>query len=137
MPMKDLLELTKTTILGGVVIILPVALVSVLVVKAIGAVRIVVDPLAAGLPGGPIASSAIAAAIIVLACFVTGALARTTLGERSFGLFERSVLERLPGYDVLRLLSRRALGKEDGAGFAPALALFEGALVPAFIVEEH
>src|SRR5262245_9705178 len=135
--MKDLVEFAKTTILGGVVIILPVALLSLLVLKAIGFVRVVVDPLAAGLPGGPVAATIIAGAIIVLGCFATGALARTTLGERSFGLFERSVLERVPGYDFVRLLSRRALGREEGTRFAPALALFEGALVPAFVVEEH
>ena len=46
-------------------------------------------------------------------------------------------MERLPGYTLMRSLSRQLTGQEEGVSFSPALVEIEEALVPAFLVEEH
>jgi uncharacterized membrane protein len=46
------------------------------------------------------------------------------------------VLERIPGYKLLRGVVTRLGGDETSEAFAPALVELEDALVPALIVEE-
>src|SRR5262245_2298337 len=135
--MKGIIEFTKTTIVGGFLVILPIVLTIVLIAKAVAGLRVVIAPLAASLPGGPVIATVIATVAVLVACFVTGTVARTRGGERAWHALEHGVLERLPGYDLVRGLSRRALGQAHGKGSGPALAAFDDALVPAFVVEEH
>jgi hypothetical protein len=54
-------------------------------------------------------------------------------GKNAIG---RRVLQRLPGYTLLRGLTGRVTGQADEPSFAPALAGIEEALVPALIVEK-
>jgi uncharacterized membrane protein len=135
--MKRLIEFIKTTIIGGLLVLLPIGLIALMLLKAISAAMAVVSPIAVQLPAGTRFANVIALALIVAGCFFAGLILRTVLGQRIKTLFERSVLERLPGYSLLRSLSRRVAGEEEGKTFAVALAVIEDALVPAFIVEEH
>jgi len=43
----------------------------------------------------------------------------------------------VPGYMLLRALTLRLAGREEGQSFQPALAEIGEALVPAFVVEKH
>jgi hypothetical protein len=61
---------------------------------------------------------------------------RTGPGLRAKNAFEEAVLEKLPGYTLLRGLGGRLAGKADEPTFAPALVEIEEALVPALIIEE-
>ena len=63
---------------------------------------------------------------------LSGILVRTAFGNRADRL-----LERIPGYTLMRNLGKRFSGDADGVSFATALVEIEDALVPAFIVEEH
>ncbi len=56
--------------------------------------------------------------------------------ERALDAFERRVLERLPGFAVLRSVARPVSGTSDDAQVQPVLVEIEEALTPAFIVEE-
>jgi len=135
--MKRLIEFIKTTIIGGLLVLLPLGLLALMVVKAVDAAMAVVSPIAAQLPTGTRFADLIALAMIIAGCFVAGLILRTVLGQRLKTIFERNVLERLPGYSLLRSLTRRVAGEEEGQKFAVALAVIEDALVPAFIVEQH
>ena len=136
--MKRVLEFLKVTILGGVVVILPMAAAMLLSLRMLAALEGTVDPIATQLPfGGPAVRDAIAVVLILLGCFVTGLVVRTQLGRRANAWLERTLLERLPAYGVLRSLGKRVAGEDEGINLAPALAEIEDALVPAFIVERH
>jgi len=74
--------------------------------------------------------------IIIAACFVCGVLVRTGPGLRAKDAFERAVLEKIPGYALIRGLAGKIAGKEDEHTFTVVLAEIEDALVPAFLVEE-
>jgi hypothetical protein len=76
-------------------------------------------------------------AILILAaiCLIAGLIVRTAPGLRAKNAVEGAVLERLPGYTLLRGLAGRVTGQGDEPTFAPALAEIEEALVPALIIE--
>jgi len=46
------------------------------------------------------------------------------------------VLEKIPGYTLVRGLAQRVSGDEQEVAFRPALVEIEEALAPAFIIEE-
>ena len=78
----------------------------------------------------------IAALAVIVVCFIAGLIARTGPGLRAKNAFELAVLEKLPGYGVLRGLAGRISGQTEELTFAPALVEIEEALVPALIIEE-
>ena len=135
--MKRALEFLKVTVLGGLVVILPMTAAVLLSVRMLAALERTVEPVATHLPfGGPVARIA-AVLLILLGCFVTGLVVRTQLGRRANAWLEGTVLERLPAYGLLRSLGKRIAGEGQDIEMAPALAEIEDALVPAFIVERH
>ena len=46
------------------------------------------------------------------------------------------MLEKIPGYELVRGLAHRVSGGEGEGAFRPALVEIEDALAPAFIIEE-
>jgi uncharacterized membrane protein len=130
-------DFVKTTVIGGLLVIVPVVVVALVAVRVLGGLFGAVAPLAAWLPGGFFLREIGAIAIVVAACFVAGLAARTTLGGALRRAVERR-LEAVPGFSLVRSLARRAAGEvEDSARFRVALAEIEDALVPAFLIEEH
>ena len=75
--------------------------------------------------------------IVILCCFLAGLVVRTRPGLRAKNAIERNLLERIPGYALIRGLAARVAGKQEDEMFAVALVELEDALVPAFVVEEH
>src|SRR5262245_2206810 len=135
--MKALVEFLKTTLIGGLLIVVPVYLTVLLLTKALKGMIALLGPIVALLPErvhhfGQL----LAIALVVLVCFVLGLIARTVLGRRVIETFERRVLERVPGFAMLRSVARRVSGNAEDAQFQPVLVEIEEALTPAFIVEE-
>jgi uncharacterized membrane protein len=135
--MNKVNEFIKTTLIGGLLIVLPIVVIFVLVGRAAATVRTMLEPIMSRLPEAVVLPGLIALLIVVAGCFIAGLVVRTGIGQRVNRAIERTVLERIPGYGLLRSITRRVAGAEEGQMFAVALATFEGALVPAFVVEEH
>ena len=135
--MRSFAEFTKTTLIGGVLVILPLWISTLLLLKAIGGIVALLSPVTAHLPPTMHLRQAVALLIVVAACFIAGLIVRTGPGLRAKSVLDRYLLERIPGYTLLRGLAGRITGREEGATFASALVEIEDALVPAFVVEEH
>jgi len=135
--MKALREFAKSTLIGGLLVVVPVYFSVLLLAKALGGLIKLLAPITAMLPEslqglrGPVA-----VLVVVVVCFAIGLALRTRLGTRMFRSFERRVLEKIPGFGVLRGAVRRVSGRSDDAMFQPVLVEIEEALTPAFIVEE-
>jgi len=127
----------RTTILGGVLVVMPLVLTGFLLAKALGAVAALLRPVASHLPAGLPLPEIMALAIVVGACFFAGAVVRTGPGRRLKEALDRRLLERIPGYTLIRGLAGRITGQEEGSTFATCLVEIEDALAPAFVVEEH
>ncbi len=135
--MKALVEFLKTTVIGGLLIVVPVYFTLLLLGKALKGMVALLAPIVALLPERVHHFDQILAIVlVVLVCFVLGLIARTGLGRRAIEAFERHVLERMPGFAMLRSVVRRVSGTSDDAQFQPVLVEIEEALTPAFIVEE-
>lgn len=135
--MKKLIEFAKMTLVGGLLVVLPVWLVVLLMIKMISGALIVLKPIAKLLPQTVVHEDLVALALLLVICFVTGLLIRTKFGQRIGRWLEQRVLERVPGYTLLRGVTRQLAGKDEEQTFQPALVEIEEALVPAFIVEKH
>ena len=134
--MKTIAEFTKTTLIGGFLIILPIYVSIILIAKAIQGLVAALKPITAVVPAYVQFREIIAALVIITICFIAGLIVRTGPGLRAKNAFEGAVLERLPGYTLLRGLAGRFTGRGDEPTFAPALVEIEEALVPALIIEK-
>jgi uncharacterized membrane protein len=74
--------------------------------------------------------------VLIGVCFISGIAVRTGPGLRAKNALERSLLEKIPGYALIRGLAGRIVGKADEHTFTVVLAEIEEALVPAFLVED-
>jgi uncharacterized membrane protein len=134
--MRAIAEFTKTTLIGGVLIIMPVYLSSLLLLKALAGVIGLVAPITHQLPATLQFPQVIAIALLVGVCFICGIVLRTGTGLRAKNALERTLLEKIPGYTLIPGLAGRIAGKEDEQAFTVVLAEIEDALVPAFLVED-
>lgn len=134
---KSLAEFTKTTLIGGLLIVLPLYLSILLLAKTIKGLLALIAPVTAQLPPTMELRQVVGILLVLLVCFVAGLLVRTGPGLRAKNAIERNLLERIPGYALIRGLAVRVAGRQEDETFAVALVEIEEALVPAFIVEEH
>lgn len=140
--MRGFLDFFKTTVIGGFFVVLPIVLIVFLLGQFVVALVDMVEPLASELPvqelGGIGVATLIAILLVVVFCFFTGLLVRTRFGIGLRDWIEGKLLNRLPGYTILRNLTHRFSGKE-GTEFAPALVDLYGAGTQALalIVEEQ
>ena len=134
--MRSIAEFTKTALIGGVLVILPIYLSVLLLLKAVGAIMGLVAPISQGLPESLPFRELIAILILVVVCFVSGIAVRTGPGLRAKNALERSLLEKIPGYALIRGLAGKIFGGSDEQSFTVVLAEIEDALVPAFLIED-
>lgn len=133
--MKTLVEFIRTTLIGGVLILLPIYLVVLLMLNMASAGMKLIAPIMAGISTTAEFTGVAAVLVIVAACFITGVMVRTGPGHRAIESLQHRILEKIPGYKVLRNVVSRFDGDKDLESFQPALAEIEDALVPAIIIE--
>lgn len=134
--MRSLVEFTKTTLIGGLLVVLPIYLAFLLLAKTAMGLVMLLHPLTAPIPASVHFRTAVAAVLLMGVCFVAGLVVRTGPGQRAKEALDRNLLEKIPGYGLLRSLTGRMAGQQNETAFAVALVIIEDAFVPAFIVEE-
>ena len=135
--MKPLFEFVKMTLVGGLLVVLPLWVTLLLLFKAIKGALAVLAPIAKLVPQGFVHHDVMALCLLVLICFAVGLLIRTKLGQRIGDWLEQHLLGRLPGFSIIRSMIGQFAGEKDEQAFQPALVEIEEALVPAFIIERH
>jgi uncharacterized membrane protein len=103
--MKRALAFVKATLLGGVIVVLPAWLAVLLVLKVLAHLEIFVKPVSSHLPHSIAHPRVIGILVLVGLCFLVGAAIQTAIGRKAERAAERLVLERIPGYTVLRSLA--------------------------------
>jgi uncharacterized membrane protein len=79
----------------------------------------------------------VALGLLLLICFLVGLITRTRSGQRVGHWISENVLSRIPGFALVRGVTRQFTGDKAEDLFQPALVEIEEALVPAFIIEKH
>ena len=136
--MKGFFEFFKTTAVGGFFVILPILVVVLLLGQALAMLDGLMVPLAERLPvekvGGVEVAFLLSLLAVALLCFAAGLVLRTGMGAAANAWIERVILERVPGYTMVRNLT----GRFSGAGESSvALARLQAgdALALVFVVE--
>jgi uncharacterized membrane protein len=132
----QLRKFVASSFVSGLLIIIPVYLALLLVFRAMKSLGGLVKPFAKLLPQSLPSEEILSFLLVMFICFVIGALVRTPWGESLRERVERSLFDRIPGYELFRSLTQQMSGKRDEHIWKPALAEIEEALVPAFITEE-
>ena len=134
--MKKSLLFAARAFLSGFLIVVPVYLAVLLLLKAMGSFAKLVHPLTMLVPDWFPAENLLSLLLVLLVCFLIGLAVRTRAGQVIRERIETNVFERIPGYAVVRSLTRQLSGGGHEKAWQPALAEIEDALVPAFIIEE-
>lgn len=140
--MRRLPGFFKTTLLGGLFVLLPLILLYLLLAEMLQLVVVLATPLADLFPEKTFdrinAPVLIALLLIVGASFIFGLALRSMTLRRFGGWFERTVLGRLPLYAAVKSLSRGLIGAKEEAAFRPALlSSSDGEQEIIYVIEEH
>jgi uncharacterized membrane protein len=135
--MKTLAKFLKLTLIGGLLIVLPIWVCLLLLLKAIQGAMAMLMPLAKLLPQNIVHPKVVALALLIVICFVVGLLVRLPRLQQLREWLAEHFFERIPGFVLVRALARRMAGDREEESFQPALVEIEEALVPAFIIEQH
>ena len=136
--MSRLLQFVRTTIVGGMLFLVPLVVLSAIVGKALQVAHRVSDPITARLfPEAPPPLLLTAAVIVlVLFCFLAGLLAVTPPARRIVGWLESALLSKIPGYTFLKSAGASALGVESTVQYPVVLARIEDSWQFGFVVEK-
>lgn len=138
--MDKLKNFLATTFLGGLVVILPLAIFAILAKWVIGFFDGVIDPISSLFPErwNEVLIKLMAFGIITAFCFSVGLLVRTQFGNSIFSWFEEQLLYRLPLYSTIKDTVQQFFGKEKTA-FSQVVLMEpfgEGAKMVGFVTEE-
>ena len=123
-------------VVAGFLLIVPIYLAILLLLKAMHSLGKVFRPVAHLLPPSLPAETVFSLLVVLMLCFFIGIALRTHLGQAMRIRIENSIFQKVPGYEVIRGLTRQLSGQSRERTWQPALVEIEEALVPAFIVEE-
>ena len=140
--MKYAREFITSTLVGGLLIVVPAYLAVLLLLKGMKSVANLVRPFAALLPDWMPAENLFSLLLVLVICFVVGVAVRTRSGRVVRERVEVALFGRLPGYGLIKSLTQRLAGDSDQrdrdsdeSAWLPVLIELEDALVPAFIIE--
>ena len=140
--MKNIVEFLKTSVVGGLFVLLPLLVLYLLLAELLQLVVELATPIADLFPQGTFdkinAPVLLALILIVGVSFVFG-LAHRSMTLRRFGLWiERSMLGRLPMYNAVKSLSRGLVGAKEEGVFRPAvLHSPDGGREIVYVIEDH
>ena len=134
--MKQPRSFLVSTLISGLLIVIPVYLAVLLLLKAMGSVIGLVRPFAKLLPDWLPAGNILALLLLLLVCFLVGAAVRTAIGRAARERLEKSLFSKLPGFALVQSLTQQLAGYGEDKVWKPALVEIEDALVPGFIIEE-
>jgi uncharacterized membrane protein len=137
--MKDFF---KTTIIGGILFLLPLAVLLILLSHALRLTLGMVQPLSHGLAldklgavAGIGATTLLAALALIVVSFLAGMAARTRYGGRISRWFEDSLVGGMPQYRMFKTMAEGYAQVENTGALKPALANLEGNWRLGYILE--
>ena len=138
--MKGLMQFIKTTIVGGLVFLVPIIIVAAILGKAFELMMLVAKPLDAWIPvhsiGGVALVNVLAVLAIALCCFIAGVVARSALAKKIYHSIESALLTGIPGYAAVKGITDSIThGEKAAEGFLPVLVTFDDNAQIGFEIE--
>jgi uncharacterized membrane protein len=140
--MRSILDLTKSTIIGGILFLLPLIIVIVIVEKAIQLARKVFGPLLTKVSDGSVLGVSLATIVSVVAllllCLIAGLVARTMVAQKLVSRLEGSVLGRIPVYGFIKSAAEGITGIQNDENMRPvAVRLDDNTMIGLMTAEQE
>ena len=141
--MKKLREFVKSTLVGGLLVVLPLAIFAFVLVWVFNLIHRAISPLTKLIPAESstqiILADIVVVLILICVCFLVGAVVRTRLGTWIYLLLETNLLRRAPGYSLIKETVSQFLGNKKSPFSSVALArIFDNdTLVSVFVTDTH
>ena len=137
--MKGLAQFIKTTVFGGLIFLIPIAIGVLILKKSYNALNNLSQPLAEKLGlnvgSGRILMEIIIILIIVLFCFLAGLLVRSNRSFLQLPFANRVAALLIPGFEIIKAQSHESIHKADGEPWQAVFLKGEISWLLAFIVE--
>jgi uncharacterized membrane protein len=129
----------RDLLVDGLLLALPLGAAAYLLIKAIGLLERMLAPASDLLPQGRLLGVAVlqlvAIALLLLALVLLGAIARTAIGRGTAETLERAVLNKIPGYMIMKTMASDLSTTESANSLRPALVNCDANTVLGLIVE--
>ena len=137
--MHSSMNFIKTTLVGGIVFLVPIVILAMILGKAYALMLRVAAPLSDLIPleaiGGVTLANLLAVLVMLASCFLAGLVAKSRLAARAIGSLENSVLSAIPGYAFVKGMIGGIVGAESEGKLDPVLVRLDDAWQVAFEVE--
>jgi uncharacterized membrane protein len=140
--MEKFKSFLKTSIIGGVVVILPLFIFILVFKWLFGWVTDIIQPLTDLLVTKShmkeIIADFLVITIILISCFIIGVIIKTEFGKFIHEKLERRVLKIAPGYSTIKEIVMQVVGKKFPFSSVALVRVFENdTLMTAFITDKH
>ena len=129
----------RTTVVGGIVFLIPFVILVVVLGKAFEIMRHIAQPLSSVIPvdtvGGIALANLLQIVLILVLCFVAGLLAKARLSAKLAEGLEKRFLERLPVYHFIKGMAGSIVQAEGDETMKTVLARFDDNAQIAFEIE--
>ena len=123
--MKNILQFFKTTILGGLFVLLPVILIYLALAETFEILVLIASPIADLFFPGHFDDAEftipIALALLIGFSFILGLIMLSDIGRRFGDWIERIILGKIPGYNAIKSLTKGFASSQEESTFKPAL----------------
>ena len=137
--MKSFTQFIKTTILGGLIFLVPLFIVTIVLAKAHGLMAKVAKPFSGLIPldtiGGVAIANILAVLAILLCCLIVGIIAKGDAAKRLLKSTEEKLLV-IPAYAFVKGVTDSLISSEEAAkAFVPVIVKFDDNAQIAFEIE--
>jgi uncharacterized membrane protein len=127
--MKSFRQLVRTTVLGGIIFLIPFVFVVVFFSKAFEIMKVVATPVSKLIPYdrliGFIVVDIITVIILVVICLLAGALAHSSWGRKVSGNLDRTLLQLIPAYAWVKGMTGELRDEDAEEVLIPVLIRFD------------
>lgn len=133
------MQFVKTTIIGGLVFMVPVIIVVAVVGKALKIMMQVAKPLGNLIPvdaiGGIVVANILALLAVTLCCFIAGLTAKSALAKKAYRFLDTALLA-IPGYALVKGFAESMNSSEEAAkSLLPVIVRYDDNAQIGFEVE--
>lgn len=133
------MQFIKTTVLGGMVFLVPVVILVAVLGKAYQIMMLVAQPMSDWIPidavGGIALANILALVAIVMSCFLVGLLARSVFAKAFYRALDARMAS-IPGYTFIKGMAESLhQGKNDAGNFTPVISRFDDNAQISFEIE--
>lgn len=134
------LGLIRTTLLGGILYLVPLVVLAAVLGKAMQIAHGIGQPLVRGIEaaglGHVLTPQAIAILLLLLFCLAAGLFAQTGIAKRIAQVIETKLLVNVPGYGFYKSVGASITGFEEAGTARVALVQFDDAWQLALVMDE-